>query len=241
MSSLLTQDAFFQGRIQVRQYRAGYRFSIDSVILAHLTDPRGAKRILDLGAGCGIIALLLAFRHPDIHVFCVEIQAELAELAALNSAGNHLDDRMTVFCQDMKTLTQEKTGGPVDMVVCNPPYHRPASGRVNPDNQRAVARHEISADLGDVLDAARRTLMTAGRLDLIYPAERLTDVLSLMRLKGIEPKLMRMIHSRKNEEAGTVWVEGVQNARPGIRVLAPLTIYREDGGYTDEVARMFSP
>jgi len=241
MSALLTQDAFFQGRIQVRQYRAGYRFSIDSVILAHLVNPRGAKRVLDLGAGCGIIALLLTFRHSGIHVFCVEIQTELAELARLNAAENHLDDRITVLCQDMKTLTQENTGGPVDMAVCNPPYHRPASGRINPDHQRAIARHEISADLGDVLDAARRTLMTSGRLDLIYPAERLTDVLSLMRLKGIEPKLVRMIHSRKNEDAVMAWVEGVQNARPGVRVLAPLTIYREDGSYTDEAARMFSP
>ncbi len=241
MSAAFTQDAFFQGRIQVRQYRAGYRFSIDSVILAHLVDPRGAKRIVDLGAGCGVIALLLTFRHSDIHVFCVEIQADLAELARLNAAANHLDNRITIFCQDLKTLTQGKTGGPVDMVVCNPPYHRPASGRVNPDNQRAIARHEISADLGDVLDAARRILMTAGRLDLIYPAERLTDVLSLMRQKGIEPKLMRMIHSRKNEAAVMVWVEGVQNARPGIRILAPMTLYREEGGYTDEAARMFSP
>jgi len=82
MSAALTQDAFFQGRIQVRQYRAGYRFSIDSVILAHLVDPRGAKRILDLGAGCGIIALLLTYKHSSIHVFCVEIQAELAEAIA---------------------------------------------------------------------------------------------------------------------------------------------------------------
>jgi tRNA1Val (adenine37-N6)-methyltransferase len=241
MNPAWTQDAFFQGRIQIRQYRSGYRFSIDSVILAHLTDPRGAKRILDLGAGCGVIGLLLTFRHSGIHVFCVEIQSELAELAELNAVENHLNGRMTVFRQDMKTLTQEKTAGPVDMAVCNPPYYRSATGRVNPDSQRAIARHEISAGLEDVLDAARRMLITSGRLSLIYPAERLTDLLSLMRLKGIEPKLMRMIHSRKNDEAGMAWVEGVQNARPGIRVLAPLTIYREDGSYADEAARMFSP
>ena len=236
-----TTDTFFNGKIRITQDRTGYRFSIDAVLLAYFADPRSGDKVLDLGTGCGIIPLILAYRQPNIAIYGVEVQAKLAELAVCNVRDNQLEDRITVFCTDMKLLRPAMTAGPVDLVVCNPPFRRRGSGRINPDTQRAVARHEIKANLGDIIQTSHRMLRTAGRLVLIYTAERLTDILSRMRTGGVEPKLIRMIHSRQDTEAALILIEGVKGGRPDLKIAPPLIIYDKKNDYTDEVGSMFRP
>jgi len=236
-----TTDTFFNGKIRVTQDRTGYRFSIDAVLLAHFADPRSGDKVLDLGTGCGIIPLMLAYRQPQIEIYGVDVQVELAELALTNVRENQLKERITVFCTDMKLLRPAMTAGPVDLVVCNPPFRRQGSGRINPDAQRAVARHEIKANLHDIIQTSHRMLRAAGRLVLIYTAGRLTDILFRMRADGIEPKFIRMIHSRQDTEAALVLIEGVKGGRPDLKIAPPLIIYDKNNDYTDEVESMFKP
>jgi tRNA1Val (adenine37-N6)-methyltransferase len=236
-----TTDTFFDGKIRITQDRTGYRFSLDAILLAYFADPRPGDKVLDLGTGCGIIPLILAYRQPHIAIYGVEVQTELAELADSNVRENQLEDRITVFCTDMILLRPDMTAGPVDLVVCNPPFRRQGSGRINPDPQRAVARHEIKANLGEIIQTSHRMLRTAGRLVLIYTAGRLTDILSRMRTDGIEPKFIRMIHSRQDTEAVLILIEGVKGGRPDLKIAPPLIIYDKKTDYTDEVESMFRP
>jgi tRNA1Val (adenine37-N6)-methyltransferase len=237
--SSFTTDTFFNGRIRVMQHRQGYRFSLDAVLLAYHAAPRPGEKVLDLGTGCGIVALVMACRQSDTKIFAVEVQTELAELAVANVHQNQLGDRIEILSTDMKLVSQKMTSGPCDLVVTNPPYRRPGSGRINPDSQRAVARHEIKAKLQDVLQAGRRMLRTAGRFVTIYTAERTVDIISQMRAAQIEPKMIRMIHPRRDTEARLILIEGRKGARPGLNVAAPLIIHADDGEYTDEVQQMF--
>lgn len=237
----LTTDTFLNGRIRVRQSRRGYRFSIDAVIVAGLVEPRPGDKVIDLGTGCGIIPLILACRHPNIKIYGVEVQEELAEIAALNVKENRMADRVAVICGDMKSLGHGMTSGPADIVVSNPPYRRPGSGRINPDGQRAVARHEIKVTLSDVVETAGRMLKLSGRFVTVYPAERMTDLLTRMRTAGIEPKFLRMIHSGRDTEAKLILVEGKKGGGPGVKAGPPLIIYRNNGSYSDEVEKMFLP
>jgi tRNA1Val (adenine37-N6)-methyltransferase len=236
-----TTDTFFNGKIRITQDRTGYRFSIDAVLLACFADPRSGDKVLDLGTGCGIIPLIMAHRVPDLAIYGVEVQTDLAGLAVSNVRENQLEDRITVFCTDMKLLRPAMTAGPVDLVVCNPPFRRQGSGRINPDAQRAVARHEIKTNLGDIIQTSHRMLRTAGRLVLIYTAGRLTDILSRMRTDGVEPKFIRMIHSRQDTEAALTLIEGVKGGRPDLKIAPPLIIYDKKNDYTDEVESMFRP
>ena len=239
--SSYTTDTFFDGKINVMQNRKGYRFSIDAVLLAYHAAPRSGDKVLDLGTGCGIISLLMACRCSDLKICAVEVQTELADLAAANVHQNHLDDRIEVLSTDMKLLTLKMTSGPFDLVISNPPYHRSGSGRINPDKQRAVARHEIKASLLDFLQTSRRMLRTGGRLCTIFTAERATDVLAQMRIVRVEPKMIRMVHSNRDADAKLILIEGVKGGRPGLKVAPPLILYHKNGLYTDEVQRMFAP
>lgn len=250
-----TEDTFFGGRIRVRQHRDGYRFSIDAVILARhaagegplpegggppIRNPR-PRRVLDLGTGCGIIPLILAFQRPRDRITGVEVQEELARLARENVLANGMADRIEILHQDLKAVTLEAMDGAVDLVVSNPPYRAPGSGRLNRQNQRAVARHEILASLPDVVGAASRVLEISGRFAVIFPADRLASLLSEMRAARIEPKFLRMVHSRSDTRARLALAEGMKGGRPGLAVAPPLVLYRDGGGYTGEAERMFRP
>ena len=237
----LTTDSLFNDSIRVKQNRSGYRFSMDALLLAQHAMPSLDDTVLDLGTGCGIIPLILAYRHPKIIIYGVEVQKELADIATLNIAENGMEDRITIHCKDLKRLKQDMTCGPVDLVVTNPPYMKVASGRLNPNQQRAVAKHEIKATLFHVVETARGMLRTSGRFVIIYPAERMADIILQMRSAGIEPKYIRMIHSSRQMQAKRIIVEGQKGGRHGIKIGPPLIIYRKNGVYSDEAQAMFMP
>ncbi|MFO7715041.1 tRNA1(Val) (adenine(37)-N6)-methyltransferase [Desulfosarcina sp.] len=236
----LTHDRFFNGNIILNQPKSGYRFSIDAVILAHLAGPAPGETVLDLGTGCGVIAIMLAFRHADIQVIGIEIQPELASLARQNVADNRMTDRIRIMGKDMIDLSPTDIGGPVDLVVTNPPYRKRESGRINPDNQRALARHELAIDLESLLLTARRLLRKSGRITIIYPSARAVDLMAAMRATGLEPKTMTLIHASAASSARLVAITGIKGGRPGLETGPPLTLYRMDGAYTRAVEAMFS-
>jgi tRNA1(Val) A37 N6-methylase TrmN6 len=118
-----------------------------------------------------------------------------------------------------------------DVVVCNPPYRRKDSGRVNPDQQRAIARHEILASLDDILDTTKRILKPKGRLAMIYTAERLNDLIIRMRSLDMEPKRLRIIYPGMESEAKLAMVEAFLGGKPGLKILPPLL---DQGEYSIE-------
>jgi len=235
----MTSDSYFKGQIRIRQDQSGYHFSIDAVLLAFYARPHPGDRVLDLGTGCGIIPLIMAYRNPKIMIYGIEVQKELSELANLNVKDNRMQDRITIVCQDMKSLRSEMISGLVDLVVCNPPYRKSHAGRINPNHQRALARHEIKATLSDVLLTARRMLRPAGRFVTVYTAERTAELLAQMRSDRIEPKIIRTIHSRRHSEAKLILIEGVKGGRPGTKIQSPLILHDEAGNYTQQVKLMF--
>ena len=236
-----TEDTFFNGGIKVFQHREGYRFSIDAVLLAAFSAPGIKDRIVDLGTGCGIIALILGHRHPAVSITGIEVQPELAELAELNVEANGLKERITIIRKDMRLLSIQDVCGPVDLVISNPPYRKGRSGRVNPHPQRAVARHEILATLQDVAGAGARLLGIGGRFATVYPADRITDLLTGLRCAGIEPKHIQTVHAKAHDPARLVLVSGIKGGSTGAAVHEPLVIHRPDGTYTDGVQAMFEP
>ncbi len=237
-----TEDTFYDGRLVIHQDRQGYRFSIDAFLLAHtVTFRKGDQRVVDFGTGSGILPLLLAFRLADISICGVEIQSALTRMANENVHANHLADRIQIVEADLQTITPQLLGYSADVIVSNPPYRKIASGRINPNSERALARHEIALTLEGLVRAVRRVLRTGGYFWTIYPAPRLPELISGMQRFNIEPKFMRMVHSRKNSDAKMVLVAGVKAASAGLVAGPPLIIYQADGRYSDEVQRMLTP
>lgn len=236
----ITVNTFLNGRIQVAQNSSGYRFSIDAALLAAAVQPRADDTLVDLGTGCAIIPLILGYRYPQIRIHAIELQETLAALAKENVATNHMQDCIAVIQDDVRKLDMKRYNGPWDWVVSNPPFYPTGAGRLNPNDQRAAARHEIHLNLVDLLQSVRRMLRTGGRFATIYPSERSVALLSQMSALGIEPKWLRSIHSHAEEAARLVLVQGVMAGKPGLKVARPLILYDDGGSYTEEVKAMMA-
>ncbi len=237
-----TEDSLFDGRIRCLQHRRGYRFSVDAVLLGNFIQPRPDDRILDLGCGCSIIPLILAYRWPKISITGLEIQPALAALANKNVVLNNWQDRIGIVPGDLKEIGKYIKPGSFDWVVSNPPYRRPGSGRVNPGGEQALARHEQLADLASVTKAANWAVKKRGRVAFIYPASRGAAVISELKNTGLEPKKMLSIFSYPGSAASLVIIEAVKQGGEELTILPPFYVYQErNGEYSPEMAGYCSP
>ena len=236
----LTLDALFNGQLRILQGRKGYRFSLDAVLLAAFASPRGAEKVVDLGAGSGVVSLILAKQHPSLAVTGLEIQETMVTWAQKSARLNQLESRVWILQCDIRRIAKVLPPGGADVVVCNPPYRKPTSGRISPNKEKRIARHEIAGRLIDFVRAGAYLLPINGRMAVIYPALRTVDLLVTMREANIEPKRLRMVHSFAGAEASLVLVEGVKGGRNGVEVLAPLVIYEKGKQYGAEVASLLA-
>jgi len=225
--------------IQLYQSKTGYRFSLDSLLLCNFVDLQRVSRIADLGAGSGIVGILLAKKYPGAKVTLFEIQDGLVRLAEKNVAMNHLQDRVQVIQCDLRKIAELSAVPSYDLVVSNPPFRRVKSGRINREEERAVARHEIKLTLHELVAAAASSLAAKGRFCMIYHPCRLSELIDTLRNSDIEPKRLRFVHSNMSAEAKMVLLEAVKSGRTGLKVEKPLYIYHEDGSYTKELEEIY--
>ena len=239
--------------IKLYQNKKGYRFSVDALLLYSFVNLRRAYRIADLGAGSGIVGILLAKKYHDSEVALIEIQNSLAGLAEKNIALNKVEKRVKVIRTDIKKFklgdfhSENKTtlNSPLltpnsfDLVVSNPPFRRQKTGLISPTDEKAIARHEIELKLADLIQASCSLLKSKGRFCMIYHPSRLVELIDALRGKHMEPKRLRFVHSNFMTEAKMVLVEAINNGRSEMKIENPLYIYKEDGTYTDEMKTLY--
>jgi len=213
-------DDFMDGGLKLIQSRTGYRFSIDAILLSEFVTIKRGDMVVDLGTGCGIIPLTLLLTKPVGYAIGLEIQADLADQAARNIILNGFVHKMGVILGDIRHPPLAPSSA--DVVICNPPYRPTNSGRINPEPQRAIARHEMLASLNDILDATSRILRAKARLAMIYPAVRLVDVLVRMRGFNLEPKRVRIVYPGMQSEGKLALIEASLGGRGGLKILPPL-------------------
>lgn len=235
-----TLDTMFQGKLKIIQKRKGYRFSLDAVLLARLAPVSPGDRVIDLGTGCGIIPLIVAVTTGVKEIVGVEIQKELADIARRNVILNGLSKVIRIKKEDLKKLPSIYPPGSFDCILTNPPFRKLNTGRLNPEEQKTIARHEIAINLEEMLQVAFTLVKPHGKLFLIYPAFRLVDLFYEMRKKGLEPKNIQCVHSRIDTPARMVLVEGIREGGIELRVKEPLVIYDSEGNYTEALQKIYS-
>jgi tRNA1Val (adenine37-N6)-methyltransferase len=234
-----TLEKLFDGGLQIIQPSKGYRFSIDAILLASFFREQLDDRILEIGPGSGVISLLLAHRSPTVQITGIEIQEDLADIARRNAALNGMTDRIAIHSGDIRRIEKHLSAASFDAALFNPPYRRLHSGKVNPDRQKAIARHEVAGSFADFISGSRHLLKPGGRVAFIYPAPRTIEAITRMRHEKIEPKRMRIVHSYPDSEAQFILVEGIKEGGEELHILPPLFIYRQGKDYTEEMNRIF--
>lgn len=234
-----TIDEMLGGKLRIFQKKKGYRFSLDALLLAHFVRLKKRDHIIDLGTGSGVIAIIIARREECAKVVGIDIQEELVDMAKRSVHLNNLNEKVKILHGDIKNIANLLAAGSFDVAIFNPPYRKLKSGRINPNNEKFVARHEIKGSLHDFIKASGYVLKKSGRAFIIYPATRMVELLSSMRIAGIEPKRMRMVHSHDASRGEFVLMEGIKSAREELEVLSPLFVYSDSGEYTEAINCIF--
>jgi tRNA1(Val) A37 N6-methylase TrmN6 len=216
-----TLDVLAEHKLKILQPREGYRFSVDALLLARFAAIPAGGRVIDLGCGCGVIALLLAQRPQVREVVGLELQSELAELARENTRLNRLAHKVSIVEGDLREINSLFSRHEFDALVANPPYWRVGTGRLNPDPRVALARHELQGNMEQVLKAGAYLVRPRGKINLIYPAQRLAELWNGLRQYRLQPKQLKFIHPNQHMEASLFLLMASPQGRPGLRVLPP--------------------
>ncbi len=212
----------------------GYRYSLDPLLLCSFVQKRLYEKVIDLGTGCGIIPHLLARRNFRATVIGVEIQPELAEFAKRNVAMNSLGGQISIVQDDILNLRRSFPVSSFDLVISNPPYRCPGTGRVSPKAGRDLARHESTASLPDFLAAAKYLAKPGGSICFVYHPSRLAEFIVIASELKLSLVRLRMVHGRVGSDARIFLAELAKGRKAQLEVEPPLVIYGEDGVYTEE-------
>ena len=236
---LETLDELTGYDLRIIQPRHGYRFSVDPLLLAGFAGVRRGERCVDLGTGCGVIALLLARLGEDCSVTGIEFQQVMADIATRNVLLNGLAKRVEIVEEDVVSLKSHFPVDSFDLVVSNPPYRRPGTGKVSPRAGRDDSRHESTATLADFLAAAKYLVKPSGRICLIYHTCRLAELMAQAAQQKLAPLKLRMVHGNSKAQARMFMVELAKGRTGELRVEPPLMVRGEDGGYSEEKLRVY--
>ena len=220
---------------QIIQKKDGVCFGMDAVLLSGFAAVKPGEKAIDLGTGTGIIPILLEAKYEGEHYTGLEIQDEVAEMAARSVALNHLEEKVSIVKGDIKEASRLFGAASFDVVTSNPPYMNDAHGLKNPDMPKAIARHEVLCTLDDVAREAAKLLRPGGRFYMVHRPHRLIEIITALTKYKLEPKRMKMVHPFVDKEANMVLIEAVRGGKSMIKVEAPIVVYREPGVYTQEI------
>ena len=243
-----TDQTGFGNIVVIQDGRTGY--GVDAVLLAAFAAgetgaPAAVKgsRVADLGTGSGIVAFTLHNKTGGARITGFDVQPSAVDRAERACEMNGLTEDIGFICSDVNDLPDAYPGfqSDFDSVVSNPPYFRRTpdeSGAADPDS-RYIARHETSAGIEDFARCASYLLKASGSLYMVHRPDRLPDIICAMRSCGIEPKTMQFVAPQKGKAANIVLIHGIKGARPELHMLPDLAVHTEDGGYTDELLKLY--
>jgi len=233
---LTTSDTFYHGKVVIQQLKKGYRFAVDSPILAYFL-PRAKAPALEVGCGVGVVSLLALRLKKFPAITGVEIQEPLYRLAVDNAAANGMSEKFRIIRGDFKRIHAGLAS--VRTIFCNPPFFKASQGRLSPDRTIRLARFDIAMTLDDLLRCSAVILAPQGSLYLVFPHVRQQELLVSAAAHGLYPEKIRPVQPFADAPPDRFLVQ-LGKARKRCAPEKPLVIFREKGIYTEEMEKILS-
>lgn len=232
-------DELYRNGYRIIQNKKYFCFGIDAVLLSDFARAGRRDRTLDLGTGTGIIPLLMEAKTEAQALVGLELQEACAEMARRSVALNHLESKIRIITGDIREASSLFPRSSFQVITCNPPYMEHQHGIQNLSKEKAIARHEITCSLEDVLRETSRLLCFHGRFYMIHKPFRMAEIVSKCKKYDLEPKRIRFVHPYVNKEPTMMLIEAVRGGRERIKVEPPLIVYDAPGQYTREIYEIY--
>ena len=232
-------DLEYKG-LKIIQNCNGFCFGVDCVLLSDFArEIKKNSKVVDIGSGTGIVSLLLSKKADPKKIYSVEIQEEMAEMSKRSVELNNLNSLIEVINSNIKDIFKYIEPHKIDAVVTNPPYKKNNTGVKSADKMQLISRHEVECNLEDSISISEKLLKDLGEFYMVHRAERLVDIMTLLRKYKLEPKKVRFVHSKPNEKPTLILVKAIRGAGEYLKIEKPLVIYNEQGEYTDEILEIY--
>ena len=154
---------------------------------------------------------------------------------------NGLEDKIKLINGDVRNIRDIFNSEFFDIVTCNPPYFKKSdSSHLNDNEVKAIARHEITLNLEDVVKSASYVLKNRGVFAMVHRTERMIEIIEVMKKYRLEPKRIQFIYPKKGKNSDLFLIEGVKNGNVGLKMLSPIVLHEEGNDeYTDEIKKLF--
>ncbi|MCZ0717903.1 tRNA1(Val) (adenine(37)-N6)-methyltransferase [Aerococcus kribbianus] len=234
-------DRLIPQKLDIIQSTEAFTFSIDALLLANFAKIRMKKRqvIVDFCSGNGVIPLLLSAK-TEAPIQGLEIQADLADMARRSVVHNHLQQQIKILTADIKDAKRYFSKDSVDVITCNPPYFkRYDESRLNPNDRKAIARHEILMTQEDIFKQAKYILRGKGKLYMVHRPERLSELIVLGHRYQLTLKRLQFVYPKFGQPAKTILLEFMKNGQEkGLVIQPPFYTQTESDDYSEEAKKI---
>ncbi len=221
----------------LNQDTLGYRYNRDSFLLADFFRPEGVKSLIDIGAGVGVVSILIGRERPELRMIAIEIQEELARQATQNARSSGVENYHVVAGDALQAVNMfgEKS---FDSVICNPPYKKAGSGRLSRNSGQAVARHEVMITLKDIVRLSSKLLRPEGSISISMVYDRRREYMDLLHEHDFFETRYREVKPLPDGPVNIFLSEARLDADWGCSVEAPLVLRSNSGQDSDEFKRI---
>lgn len=234
-------DDLVRGGLKIIQSPLAFCFSMDAVLLANFATVKKGDRIVDLGTGTGVLPLLLSTRNKVNSIIGVEIQKDSVDRAKRSVSGNNLGELIDIVEGDIRSADSFLGVGKFDLVISNPPYMPVGRGERNEEKSIAIAKHEITCNLKDLIKTASRVVKFGGRFALVHRPERLAEIFAELHQHRLKPRKLQMVHPRVDKAPSMVLIEAQSGGNPELIIKEPFIVYNEFGKYTKKFWETYYP
>lgn len=232
-------DDLQRNHLGIIQNLEKFCFGMDAVLLSGFVRASKGDHILDLGTGTGIIPLLLSAKTQAAHLTGLEIQTESVDMARRSVMMNGLEERISIVEGDIKEAGSLFPPASFDVVTCNPPYMTAQHGLKNPEEPKAIARHEVLCTLEDVIRESARLVRPGGNLFMVHRPFRMAEIMVCLKNYKLEPKRMQLVYPYVDKEPNMVLLEANRGGKPRMTVEKPLIVYEKPGVYMPEIYEIY--
>ena len=205
--------------LKIYQDEDKFKFSLDSLLLAEYVEIKANdKNLLDLCSGNAPLPLILANKY-NINITGVEIQKEIYDLAIKSIKYNKLENKIKMLNINAADIKNYFPGNNFEIITCNPPFFKvEKNSKINENQEKAIARHELTITLQELIEIASYHLKDNGKFYMVHRPERLEEIILLASQNNLHIKEIEFIHSKSEDYAIMVLFKFIKNAKPGVKI-----------------------
>lgn len=236
-------DYMYNDDLRIIQEKDAFSFSLDTLLLGYFAQIKihDNYKVVDLCSGNAAASIYMSYFNRA-HYDAVEIQADMADQARRSIELNKLENRIEVHCLNALEAPKKLGKDKYDMVVVNPPYFKVPKGHViNPDEKKALARHELAINLEQIIKVSSDMLKMKGKMFMVHRPERLGEIMHYCLENHLSVKWVQPFVSKRNADANLVVVEAIRNtASYGLTLRDAIVVHNPDGSFTPEIEQIIS-